>query len=63
MNVLDALPKSVHGRAKAFIKEPTETENKKEAERAIEEFTSGIARKVEDNELNSPNSWTRFSPE
>ncbi len=56
MNVLDALPKSVHGRAKAFIKEPTETENKKEAERAIEEFTSGFARKVEDNELNSPNS-------
>jgi putative transposase len=37
-NVLDALPKSVHGRAKAAIHEITEAENKREAERAIEEF-------------------------
>ena len=37
-NVLDSMPKSVHSRAKAAIHEITEAENKKEAERAIEEF-------------------------
>ncbi len=37
-NVLDAMPKSVHGRAKAAIKEITEAENKKEAGKAIKEF-------------------------
>jgi len=37
-NVLDALPKSVHGRAKKAIHEITEAENRAEAERAIEEF-------------------------
>jgi putative transposase len=37
-NVLDALPKSVHSRAKAAIKEITEAENKTEASKAIEEF-------------------------
>jgi putative transposase len=37
-NVLDALPKSVHGRAKKAIKEITEAENKAEAKKAIKEF-------------------------
>jgi transposase-like protein len=37
-NVLDALPKSVHKRAKKAIKEITEAENKAEAEKAIKEF-------------------------
>lgn len=37
-NVLDAMPKSVHGRAKKAIHEITEAENKKEARRAIQEF-------------------------
>jgi transposase-like protein len=37
-NVLDSMPKSVHSRAKAAIREITEAENKKEAEGAIEEF-------------------------
>jgi putative transposase len=37
-NVLDSLPKSIHGRAKVAIKEITEAENKREAKRAIEEF-------------------------
>jgi putative transposase len=39
-NVLDVLPKSVHGRAKKAIHEITEAENKIEAERAIEAFAS-----------------------
>lgn len=38
MNVLDALPKSRHGQAKAAIREITLAENKKEAHEAIEEF-------------------------
>jgi transposase-like protein len=37
-NVLDALPKSVHGRAKKAIKEITEAENKAEARKAVKEF-------------------------
>jgi putative transposase len=37
-NALDALPKSVHGRAKKAIKEITEAENNAEAKKAIEEF-------------------------
>jgi putative transposase len=37
-NVLDALPKSVHGRAKKAIHEITEAENKAEAKKAIKEF-------------------------
>lgn len=37
-NVLDALPKSVHARAKKAIKEVTEAENKAEAKKAIKEF-------------------------
>ncbi len=44
-NVLDSLPKSVHGRAKAAIKEITEAEDKKHAERAIEEFASEFGAK------------------
>ena len=40
MNVLDAMPKSVHARAKAAIHEITEAENKKEASKAMEEFAS-----------------------
>ena len=38
MNVLDSLPKSKHGQAKAAIREITLAENKKEAHKAIEEF-------------------------
>jgi putative transposase len=38
-NVLDALPKSAHRRAKSAIHEITCAENKAEAERAIEAFT------------------------
>jgi transposase-like protein len=37
-NVLDALPKSVHKRAKKAIKEITEAENKAEAKKAVKEF-------------------------
>jgi len=37
-NVLDALPKSVHGRAKKVIKEITEAENGAHAKEAIKEF-------------------------
>ena len=37
-NVLDALPKSAHGRAKKAIKEITEAENKAEAHKAVKEF-------------------------
>ena len=37
-NVLDAMPKSVHSRAKVAIREITEAENKKEAEKSIEAF-------------------------
>jgi len=37
-NVLDALPKSVHGRAKKAIKEITEAESKAEARKAVKEF-------------------------
>jgi putative transposase len=38
MNTLDSMPKSVHGRAKAAIKEITHAENKKEAIKALEDF-------------------------
>jgi transposase-like protein len=38
-NVLDALPKSVHRRAKKAIREITEAENKAEARKAIKEFS------------------------
>ncbi|MBV8893857.1 MAG: transposase, partial [Acidobacteria bacterium] len=41
-NVLDALPKSVHGRAKKAIKEITEAENKTEARKAVKEFVKGF---------------------
>jgi putative transposase len=37
-NVLDVLPKSVHGRAKKTIKEITEAEDKAHAKKAIKEF-------------------------
>jgi putative transposase len=37
-NVIDALPRSVQGRAKKAIKEITEAENKAEAKKAVEEF-------------------------
>jgi len=40
MNVLDSMPKSVHGRAKGAIHEITEAENKKEAQKAIKEFAA-----------------------
>jgi putative transposase len=44
-NVLDALPKSVHRRAKKAIHEITEAENKQEARRAIEEFSAEFGTK------------------
>jgi putative transposase len=37
-NVLDALPKNVHARAKKAIKEITEAENKAQARKAVKEF-------------------------
>jgi putative transposase len=37
-NVLDALPRGVHGRAKKAIKEITEAENKAEARKAVKQF-------------------------
>jgi len=40
LNTLDCLPKSVHGRAKAAIKEITHAENSKEATKAIEAFAA-----------------------
>jgi transposase-like protein len=44
-NVLDALPKSVHGRAKKAIREITEAENKAHAKKAIKEFASEFGTK------------------
>jgi len=40
INVLDSMPKSVHGRAKAAIHEITEAEHKKEAQKAIKGFAA-----------------------
>jgi putative transposase len=55
-NVLDALPKSVHRRAKKAIHEITEAENKAEARKARKEFSQEFgtkwpkaAAKIEDN--------------
>lgn len=39
-NTLNGMPKSVHPRAKAAIREITEAESKKEAQRAVEAFAS-----------------------
>lgn len=44
-NVLDALPKSTHRRAKKAIKEITEAENKTKAGEAIKEFEEEFAKK------------------
>jgi putative transposase len=44
-NVLDSLPKSVHSRAKAAIKEITCAEDKKHAEAAIEAFADEFGKK------------------
>lgn len=44
-NVLDALPKSAHGRAKKAIKEITEAENKTQAKKAIKEFEGEFSKK------------------
>jgi putative transposase len=44
-NVLDALPKSVHGRAKSAIKEITCAENKAEATKAVEAFAAEFSTK------------------
>jgi putative transposase len=44
-NVLDSMPKSVHGRAKKAIHEITEAENKKEAIKATEGFASEFGAK------------------
>jgi transposase-like protein len=45
INILDSMPKSVHSRAKAAIKEITCAENKKEAEKAIKEFSGEFSAK------------------
>lgn len=45
MNILDSMPKSVHSRAKAAIHEITEAEDRKGAERAIEEFADEFSAK------------------
>lgn len=45
MNVLDSMPKSVHSRAKASIKEITEAEDRKHAEDAIKAFASEFSAK------------------
>ncbi len=45
MNVLDALPKSVHRRAKKAIHEITEAENKAQGARAIEVFAEEFSSK------------------
>jgi putative transposase len=58
MNTLDVMPKSVHGRAKAAIKEITHAENKKVASKAIDEFArefgakwpKAVSRIVEDED-------------
>lgn len=44
-NVLDAMPKSIHGRAKAAIKEITEAEDKTHAEDAIRAFACEFSAK------------------
>jgi transposase-like protein len=44
-NVLDSMPKSVHSRAKAAIREITEAEDKKHAEDAIEKFANEFSAK------------------
>lgn len=44
-NVLDAMPKSVHPRAKAAMREITETEDKKHAEDALNEFAEEFSAK------------------
>ena len=44
-NVLDALPKSAHRRAKKAIKEVTEAENKAEAKKAVKEFAKEFGTK------------------
>ena len=44
-NVLDALPKSVHSRAKSAIKEITCAENKAQARKAVEAFASEFGAK------------------
>ena len=45
MNILDSMPKSVHSRAKAAIKEITEAEDKPHAEAAIDAFASEFSAK------------------
>jgi putative transposase len=58
MNTLDAMPKSVHARAKAAIKEITHAENKRGASKAIEDFArefvakwpKAVSRIVEDED-------------
>jgi putative transposase len=44
-NVLDTMPKSVHGRARKAIREITEAENKGEARRAVEAFSEEFGTK------------------
>jgi transposase-like protein len=44
-NILDSMPKSVHGRAKVALKEITCAENKREAQKAIDEFAAEFGAK------------------
>ncbi len=44
-NVLDTLPKSVHGRAKKAIREITEAQNKAHAKKAVKEFAKEFGTK------------------
>jgi putative transposase len=45
MNVLDSMPKGIHGRAKAAIKEITHAQDRKEALKAVEEFAKEFGAK------------------
>jgi len=45
MNILDSMPKSVHPRAKAALREITEAEDKPHAEKAIEAFAGEFSAK------------------
>jgi hypothetical protein len=44
--VLEALPKSVHGRVKKAVREKTEAENKAEAKEVLKGFEDKVRREV-----------------
>lgn len=45
MNVLDSMPKGIHGRAKAALKEITHAQDRKEALKAVEKFAKEFGAK------------------